>query len=140
MSTLNLTIAGKTAMLATPGLLARLDMGGAASIDLYDTTIPADAEDAAAVVDVPLVTIILAVPGGNTVDGVLTLVQDDTDGDMIAVTGAATWGLLRAGDGEPMGIGAATGALGAGPFKVVGSTGTDLFAGARAKLGAVAIG
>lgn len=139
MSTLALTLDARIAMLSTPGLLARLDEGGAASVEIYGSDRPGAAGDAST--DPPLVVLVLATPCGN-IDpgtGVVTLVQADSTGDMIATSGAAVWGRLVAGDGVAMADGDATNGAGAGPFKLTGTTGTDLFAGARAELGAVAL-
>ena len=89
----------------------------------------------------PLVQIKLAKPCG-TVDaaGTILFTQDDPAGDMILVSGAALSGLWVNGAGVVMGRGTVTDEAGDGHFKVRGTTGTMLYAGASAQLGVTAVG
>lgn len=136
MSTLDLTSAGSTAMLQ--GLLAKADLTTSPStIDIYATTKPATPGDAAG--GSPLVTIVLTDPCGSVVSGVLSLTQADSTGDLISSSGVAVWARWKAGDGSPLADGMVTDSAGAGPFKMGGTTGTNLYAGGRAVLGSVAL-
>ena len=142
MSTLALTLVARTAMLGTPGLLPRADVGagvgGAASrIHFYATARPGTTGADAG--GLPLATVVLAAPCGTVASGVAQLLQADVSGDLIASTGDAVWARWVAADGEVLADGDATAAAGAGPFKLTGTDGTRLYAGGRAILGAVAL-
>ena len=88
----------------------------------------------------PLVTIKLAKPCGTVVAGSVVFAQDDPAGDMILISGAALSGLWVNGAGVVMGRGTVTDEAGDGHFKVRGTTGTMLYAGASAQLGVTAVG
>jgi hypothetical protein len=81
------------------------------------------------------VEIVLAKPCGAIDAGVLTLVQADVGGDLIAETGTALWARWVNGDEIHVADGSVSDAAGDGDFKVSGTTGTMLYAGARALLG-----
>ncbi|WP_395351069.1 hypothetical protein [Variovorax sp. UC122_21] len=82
--------------------------------------------------DTPLVTALFG-PASVTA-GVLALAQVDASGDQILVSGDATWIRLFDGDGAWLGDGDVTDETGAGFAKVLGTDGTRLRAGARAKI------
>lgn len=136
MSDLDLTAEARAAMLA--GLVAKADLTGTASrIDVYGTTKPVTPGGAAG--GSPLVTIVLTDPCGSVTDGVLSLTQADVLGDLISTTGTAVWARWKSGDGSILADGLVTDEVGAGPFKLRGTTGNNLYAGGRAVLGAVAL-
>jgi len=85
--------------------------------------------------DVTLAVIVLAVPCGEIVGNALVLDQADPEGDLIAATGAAVQAHWYSYDNALLATGAVTDAAGAGPFRLSGSVGTQLFAGGRAILG-----
>ncbi len=115
------------------GTVAFADTGAQNSrIRLYATARPATGGDALAT---PLVEITLAKPCGVIDAGVLTLIQADAGGDLIAETGTALWARWVNGDEMHVADGSASDAAGDGDFKVSGTTGTILYAGARALLG-----
>ena len=115
------------------GTMAFADSGAQnARIRLYATARPATAGDPLAT---PLVEITLTKPCGEIDAGVLTLVQADPGGDLIAETGAALWARWINGDEMLIADGSVTDAAGDGDFKVSGTAGTLLYAGARALLG-----
>ena len=87
------------------------------------------------VADVLLVTLTLAKPCGAIVANKLVLEQADPTGDMIPVQGSATKGVWINGANEVVGEGTVTDEAGDGDFKISGTTGTLLYAGARAILG-----
>ena len=114
------------------GTLAFADTGAQYSrIRLYATARPATGGDPLAT---PLVEITLAKPCGAINAGVLTLVQADAGGDLIAETGTALWARWVNGDEMHVADGSVTDGAGDGDFKVSGTTGTLLYAGARALL------
>ena len=89
----------------------------------------------------PLVTITLAKPCGTVAaGGAIVFAQDDPAGDMVLVSGAALSGLWVNGAGVVMGRGTVTDEAGNGHFKLRGTTGTTLYAGASAQLGVTAVG
>lgn len=104
---------------------------------LYDTVQPAFGADPGGA---PLVEILLAKPCGTIAAGVLTLLQANPGGDLIASTGSALWGRWVNGSGDIVADGTVSDAAGTGDFKVSGTTGTLLYAGARALLGASTLG
>ena len=115
------------------GTLAFADSGVQSSrIRLYASARPANGGDPLAT---PLVEIVLAKPCGAIDAGVLTLVQADAGGDLIAQTGTALWARWVNGDEIHVADGSVSDAAGEGDFKVSGTTGTMLYAGARALLG-----
>lgn len=136
MSTLDLVTPAREAMLTA--LLTWLDTGaGHCSIEIYDTTRPplGDAESAT-----PLAVVTLAKPCGTVASGALTLLPADADGALIALSSEATWGRLRNAAGTVAGDGDVSDSAGAAPFRVAGTAGTLLYAGARVFLGTVALG
>ena len=115
------------------GTLAFADAGVQSSrIRLYASARPTTGGDPLAA---PLVDITLAKPCGAIDDGVLTLVQADAGGDLIAQTGTALWARWVNGDEMHVADGSVSDASGDGDFKVSGTVGTLLYAGARALLG-----
>ena len=119
------------------GTLAFADTGAQNSrIRLYATARPATGADPQAS---PLVEITLAKPCGAIDAGMLTLVQADAGGDLIADTGTALWARWVNGDEMHVADGSVTDASGDGDFKVSGTAGTLLYAGARALLGTSAL-
>jgi hypothetical protein len=129
--TLAISAAHNTARLQ--GTLAFADSGAQSSrIRLYASARPSTAGDPLAA---HLVEITLAKPCGVIDAGVLTLVQADAGGDLIAQTGTALWARWVNGDEMHVADGSVTDASGDGDFKVSGTAGTLLYAGARALLG-----
>ena len=115
------------------GTLAFADSGAQSSrIRLYASARPAIGGDPLAI---PLVEIVLAKPCGEINAGVLTLVQAEAGGDLIAQTGTALWARWVNGDEILIADGRVSDAAGDGDFKVSGTAGTLLYAGARALLG-----
>lgn len=105
--------------------LAFADSGAQASrISLYDAA------------DQLLVTLTLTKPcGAIGPDGVLLLTQASGGGDMIAASGQAVKAVWSTSDGKLIGQGMVTDEAGEGHFKLLGSTGTQLYAGGKAILG-----
>ena len=101
------------------------DSGPAAStIDLYDAA------------EQLLVTLTLTKPCGQiTEDGYLMLTQASGSGDMILASGQAAIGVWATSNGQLIGRGLVTDEAGAGHFRLLGSTGTQLYAGGKAILG-----
>lgn len=83
-----------------------------------------------------LVTLTLTKPCGQiTEGGTLLLTQANGGGDMILASGQAATGVWSTSDGKLIGCGQVTDEAGAGHFKLLGSTGTQLYAGGKAILG-----
>lgn len=83
-----------------------------------------------------LVTLTLTKPCGQiTVDGSLLLTQASGGGDMILASGQAAIGVWSTGEGKLIARGQVTDEAGQGHFKLLGSTGTQLYAGGKAILG-----
>ena len=83
-----------------------------------------------------LVTLTLTKPCGQiTEGGYLLLTQANGGGDMILASGQAATGVWSTSDGKLIGRGQVTDEAGAGHFKLLGSTGTQLYAGGKAILG-----
>ncbi len=83
-----------------------------------------------------LVTLTLTKPCGHIVEGgYLLLTQASGSGDMILTSGLAAIGVWSTSDGKLIGRGLVTDEAGAGHFKLLGSTGTQLYAGGKAILG-----
>ena len=83
----------------------------------------------------PLVTMVLKKPCGTVIDHVLVLQQAAAGGDLITAQGSAVWARWVNGAGVIIGEGDVSDEAGDGLFKVSGTTGTLLYAGARALLG-----
>jgi len=97
---------------------------GASTIALYDSA------------EQLLVTLTLTKPCGQITEaGYLVLTQASGSGDMILTSGQAAIGVWATGDGKLVGHGLVTDEAGAGHFKLLGSTGTQLYAGGKAILG-----
>ena len=129
--TLAISAAHNTARMQ--GTLGFADSGAQSSrIRLYASARPAIGGDPLAI---PLVEIVLAKPCGEINAGVLTLVQAEAGGDLIAQTGTALWARWVNGDEILIADGRVSDAAGDGDFKVSGTAGTLLYAGARALLG-----
>lgn len=92
--------------------------------------------DAAAVA---LVTMLFTRPAVTLVAHELVFDQDSASGDMILVQGNAVTFNLYSAAGVLLGAGDVTDMAGAGPLKISGTTGTLLYAGARAILGEMKI-
>lgn len=96
--------------------------------------------------DTLLVTMVLAKPCGAIVSNVVVLEQADPGGDQILTQGVAVRAEWVNGDDDLVGDGEVTFAgdtdpvTGLYPFKVTGTAGTLLYAGAYAKLGLTALG
>lgn len=83
-----------------------------------------------------LVTLTLTKPCGQITEaGYLLLTQASGSGDMILTSGEATTGVWSTSDGKLIGRGQVTDEAGQGHFKLLGSTGTQLYAGGKAILG-----
>ena len=83
-----------------------------------------------------LVTLTLTKPCGQITEaGYLVLTQASGSGDMILTSGQAAIGVWSTSDGKLIGRGLVTDEAGAGHFKLLGSTGTQLYAGGKAILG-----
>lgn len=83
-----------------------------------------------------LVTLTLTKPCGQiTEGGSLLLTQASGSGDMILASGQAATGVWSTSDGKLIGRGQVTDEAGAGHFKLLGSNGTQLYAGGKAILG-----
>lgn len=83
-----------------------------------------------------LVTLTLTKPCGQiTEGGSLLLTQANGGGDMILASGQAVTGVWATSDGQLVGRGLVTDEAGLGHFKLLGSTGTQLYAGGKAILG-----
>lgn len=134
--TLAISQAHNAARLA--GTVAFADAGVQNSrIWLYATAQPAFGADPGGA---PLVEILLSKPCGAIAAGVLTLLQANAGGDLIAGTGSALWGRWVNGSDAIVADGTVSDAAGNGDFKVSGTTGTMLYTGARALLGASTLG
>ena len=105
--------------------LAFADSGPASStINLYDAA------------EQLLVTLTLTKPCGQVTEaGYLLLTQASGGGDMILASGQAATGTWSTSDGQLIGRGQVTDEAGPGHFKLLGSTGTQLYAGGKAILG-----
>jgi hypothetical protein len=129
--TLAISPAHQAARLA--GTLSFADAGvGNSRIRVYATTQPATGVDAAGA---PLVEILLAKPCGTIAANVLTLIQAEPSGDLIMETGTAIWARWINGSDEMVADGSVSDGAGEGDFKLSGTTGTVLYAGAYALLG-----
>lgn len=84
-----------------------------------------------------LVTITFAQPATAMVSHQLVFQQEDPAGDMIGTQGSADNFTLHNGAGTLIGSGDVTDMAGSGALKVSGTTGTLLYAGARAILGSL---
>ncbi|MGU3628001.1 hypothetical protein [Comamonas sp. C24C] len=83
-----------------------------------------------------LVMLTLTKPCGQITEaGYLLLTQASGSGDMILTSGQAAVGVWSTSDGQLIGRGLVTDEAGAGHFKLLGSTGTQLYAGGKAILG-----
>ena len=83
-----------------------------------------------------LVTLTLTKPCGQITEaGYLLLTQASGSGDMITASGQAAIGVWSTSDGQLIGRGLVTDEAGVGHFKLLGSTGTQLYAGGKAILG-----
>jgi len=106
-------------------------------IMLYATSQPALGADPGGA---PLVTLLLAKPCGTVTGNALTLVQADLGGDLIMDTGSVVWARWVNGDDALVADGTVSDSAGTGDIKLAGTTGTLLYAGARALLGSATLG
>lgn len=129
----SLLVGGLQAFLNSEGDVA----ADSATLELYGT-----AQPAAGVItgDTPLVVIVLAVPCTTFIDHRLALVQAQLSGDLILVQGDLVWARLRTANGTWACDGTASDMAGTGDFKVSGTDGVLLYAGARALLGVTRFG
>ena len=113
------------ALVRLQATLAYADAGSDASrIALYDAN------------ELLLVTLTLTKPCGQITEaGYLLLTQANGGGDMIMASGQAATGVWATSDGKLIGRGLVTDEAGQGHFKLLGSTGTQLYAGGKAILG-----
>ena len=88
----------------------------------------------------PLVTIVFSQPAVTLVDHALEFDQADAAGDMITEQGDADTFELYNGDDVLLGTGDVSDSEGDGVLKISGTTGTRLYAGARAILDELKIG
>ena len=118
-------ISAAHALVRLQATLAFADSGPQASrIALYDAT------------DQLLVILTLSRPCGSIeVDGSLLLTQAAAGGELILLSGQATKAVWSTSDGKLIGQGLVTDEAGDGHFKLLGSTGTQLYAGGKAILG-----
>jgi hypothetical protein len=84
---------------------------------------------------VALVTMVFAKPAASLVAHELVFAQGDPSGDFILAQGNAAAFELYSGAGLLLGSGDVSDLAGSGALKVSGTTGTLLYAGARAVLG-----
>ncbi len=131
MSGFDHSIDANDAMLSGFAALVNADADPAYAL-IFDTVRPSTPGDPVA--DTPLVTMLFAVPACVLVGHVLEFAQGDPSGDQILVPGNASWARLYNGNGVWLGDGDVTDSLGVGPLKISGTTGTLLYAGARAIL------
>ena len=94
---------------------------GPATVLIYNTPLPADAEPLAVPPDAQ-VTVTLASPPGAIVAGVLKLSPAPDSTPMAVSSGVPRWGLLVAGDGEPLARGDVTDAAHTGAIRITGGT------------------
>ncbi len=138
--TLTLSVEHNTARL--DATVAFADAGSnPASISLYTGEQPAlGAEPGIA----PLVNLVLAKPCARVEQGVITLHQQEAEGDLITASGRPTWARWRNGQGALVADGTVSGEAGTGDFKVTGDPEDPasgfLFAGARARLSTSTLG
>ena len=111
-----------------------------ASIDFADTGVANSQIRLYDAADTLLVSMVLAKPCGSIVSDAIVLEQADPSGDQITTGGSAVWAIWVNGDDEVVAEGDVTDTAGDGPFKVSGTTGTLLYAGAFAILGLTALG
>lgn len=118
-------ISAAHAMVRLQATLAFADAGPEASrIALYDAN------------EQLLVTLTLTKPCGQISEGgYLLLTQANGSGDMILSSGQAASGVWKTGAGQLIARGLVTDEAGQGHFKLLGSTGTQLYAGGKAILG-----
>lgn len=116
----------------TDALTDAMILGAAAMVDVDSDPGYAIIFDNAAVA---LVTVVFAQPSGAFVDHEWVFEQGDPSGDIILVQGNADNFALYNGAGTLLGTGDVTDMAGSGTLKVSGTTGTLLYAGARAILG-----
>ena len=118
-------ISADHALVRLQATLAYADAGQDASrIALYDAA------------EQLLVTLTLTKPCGQiTADGSLLLTQASGGGDMILASGQAAIGVWATGEGKLIARGQVTDEAGKGHFKLLGSAGTQLYAGGKAILG-----
>lgn len=88
----------------------------------------------------PLVTIVFAQPAVALVDHELVFMQAEVGGDLILVQGDADRFELYNGDDVLLGEGDVSDEMGSGTLKISGTTGTRLYAGARAILDELKLG
>lgn len=110
---------------------------GNSRIDFYPGVMPSTGAGTAESV---LCSVVLDKPCGVIASGVLTLSQLDTSGDMIMLTGEATWARWVNGDEVIMADGSVSDSAGTGDFKIAGATGTIIYAGARLVIGVCTLG
>ena len=104
---------------ATLGRLAAAP--GPATVLIYSSPMPGDAEPLAVAPDAQ-VTIPLAATPGSIVAGVLKLAQQADAQPMCTASGVPRWGLLVAGDGIPLARGDVTDDAHAGAIRITGGT------------------
>lgn len=133
MSAFDISQAHNDYRLAGTALFA--DLGpNPSKIQLFATAKPAVGGAAGGA---PLVEIILTKPCGSVVAHKLMLTQADSTGDQVMTSGDVLWGRWLNGNGDLVGDGDASDDSGTGFFKLAGTAGTTLYAGARATLGNV---
>lgn len=104
------------------------DLGaGRARLDMYDVS------------NNLLVSMDLQKPCGTLTAGVIVLHQYNAAGDLILLDGSAVMGQWINGNGDLVAQGDVSDSAGSGDFKVSGTTGTALYAGAYALLGTTSL-
>lgn len=122
---------------ATKSLIDEGVTGGV--LHLYATARPATGAAPGAA---PLVSILLTLPCGTVSSGSLSLTRANSGGDMITVSGIATWGRLVSGLGSLVADGDVSDSAGGatGDFKLAGASGTQLYAGGYVVLSSAILG
>lgn len=118
------------------GLASRIDASASPAYAIvYDGTRPATPGDTTT--SNVLVTIIFDSPAVTIVGNELVFAQADALGDLITMSGNATWARFFNGDALWLLDCDVTDMAGAGPLKIGGSAGTNLYLGGRAIVGSM---
>lgn len=89
----------------------------------------------------PLAEILLTNTVGTIgTDGILTLAPANPAGDLISTSGTVVWARWLSRSGAVLGYGNVTDETGSGFFKLAGISGTAIYAGGLAILGATTLG
>lgn len=125
---MTLSISGPHRDARSQATITYADLGsGRAHLDLYDVS------------NNLLVSMSLQKPCGTLTGGVIVLHQYNVAGDQILLDGSAVLGKWVNGNGDLVGQGDVSDSAGSGDFKISGTTGTTLYAGAFALLGTTSL-